>query len=148
MKFIKSNQKRSGFILYEAVIALMIAIMTLGILQQALQIMKSIQNTSYKDQLTWHITNERLQDKFEHMKIRVCDKDKVIFHQEKLTKKIYVDESNHHKVLKIAVADINQEETVMTNLKQIKIEKIQNLVIITTVNNANEMSELYLTNDD
>lgn len=148
MKYIKSNpKKRSGFILYEAVIALMITIMTLGILQQALQIMKSIQNTSFKNQITWHVTNERLQDKFVHDGINGIARDHVIFHHDKLTRKIYADDMKNAKALKIVTADVGGSETIMANLKQIKIEKIQNLVIITTVNSADEMSEMYLTND-
>jgi len=149
--FIKLNSKRhDGFLLYESVISLMVTIMTLGILQQSLQLMKIIQNTSYRDQLRWHITNEKLQDTIEHVNLRRVSDDKIIFNK-KNQESVYVIESYgpiKNKLLRITTATAGGHEPIITNLNKIRIEKNRNLVIITTVNKADEKSVMYLTNDE
>lgn len=49
--FIKLNQPHRGFTLYETIIALMVTILTLGVLQQSLQILKIIQQTDFQEQV-------------------------------------------------------------------------------------------------
>ena len=136
--------------MYEAVVALMITIITLGILQQSLQIMRNIQTTSFRDQLRWHVTQEKLQRLIGPAKIRRFDKTSLIFEvagKEEVVKKLEVIGNKGNQILNFKDAATEEKEPIMTNLKQIKIEKSQNLVIITTVNKADEKSEMYLTND-
>lgn len=144
--FIRCNFKRKGFVLYEAIVALMIAVMTLGILQQSLQILKIVQQTSFRDQLRWHVTQEKLQELLNHNKIKRMDDKQIIFFDE-ATQKTRVIERYNGDMLRIVDAVGGTSEPIITNLKQINIEKIQNLVIITTVNKAGQKSEMYLTND-
>jgi len=147
--FIKQKfRKKEGFILYESVIALMVTLMTLGILHQSLQIMKAIQNTSSKDQLRWHITQEKLQETLGDAHLRRVTTDKIIYDKPG-NKGINVIESygpSANSMLRMRTATSGGHEPIITNLNRIYIEKSQNLVIITTVNKANETSEMYLTN--
>jgi len=144
--FIRCNSRRKGFVLYEAIVALMVTVMTLGILQQSLQILKIVQQTSFRDQLRWHVTQEKLQELLKHNKIRRMDDKRIVFFDE-ATQKTRVIERYGGDTLRIVDAVEETSEPIITNLKQINIEKIQNLVIITTVNKAGQKSEMYLTND-
>ena len=154
--FIRSTNKRHGFVLYETIVALMVTILTLGILQQALQIMKTIQNTTFNDQLRWHITQDKIQktlnDAFE---IRDVTKDKIIYSGKKLEKgehpgfvfEVYQGNTNDY-MLRKTTATKGGHEPILTGQQEINIEKISNLVIITTVNKAGEKSEMILTLND
>lgn len=144
----KWKNKRDGFALYEAVIALMVTIMTLGILQQSLLLLKSIQNTTFRDQLRWHITQEKLQTDLKDSQIVSYDSSKIIFIDPKDNKKRVIEtyrNGNNDYTLRIRFADQRGQEPIMTNLRKIKIEKFPNLVMITTVNSNKQTSEMYLT---
>jgi len=144
--FIRCNSKRDGFILYESIVALMITIMTLGILQQSLQILRTIQQTTFRDQLRWHVTQEKLQELLGKSEIKRIDEGRIIFF-DKSAQKTRIIEKYNYDTLRISEATEDVSEPIITNLSKINIEKIQNLVIITTVNKAGQKSEMYLTND-
>lgn len=145
--FIKLNRKKTGFILYESILMLMVTIMTLGILQQSLQLLNSIQKTSFREQLHWHITQEKLQDMMANSKIYYFDKNRVIFGQKDSPSR-QVIEWESSNILRIRKAGKEAYEPIMMNLKKIEIEKIRNLVIITTENNDNQTSKMCLLSDD
>lgn len=152
---IKLRARRKGFVLYESVLALMITLMTLGILQQSLLIIRTVQHTTFKDQLRWHITQEKIQSEMDHaLKINEVKDNHISYTKpEWLNNKhpafvfnIFGKEGN--KMLRYKTAVSGGHEPILVNQKEIKIEKISNLVIITTVNKAGEKSEMYLTLDE
>ncbi|HIY91981.1 ComGF family competence protein [Companilactobacillus sp. HBUAS56275] len=152
---IKSKVKRKGFVLYESILALMITLMTLGILQQSLLIMRTVQHTTFKDQLRWHVTQEKLQSELDHaLKIDEITNKHIIYTKPEWLGKshpafvfdIFGNEGN--KMLRYKTAVAGGHEPILMNQKEIKIEKGSNLVIITTVNKAGEKSEMYLTLDE
>lgn len=147
--FIKSQNKRPGFVLYEAVVALMITIMTLGILQQSLQILHRVQQTTFRDQLRWHITQEKLQELLGRSKLWRVDEDIIIYQNGSKEDRMVLDvyNSNGGKVLRKTTATQGGYEPMMTNLKTINIEKKDKLVIITTENKAGQTSQMCLIND-
>lgn len=131
--------------MYEAVLSLLITIMTLGILQQSLQLLKIIQKTSFRDQLRWHITQEKLQEVLGKAEIVEINAGKIIY-KNKNMRKMTIDRYNF-RTLRITTADKGGHEPIMTNLNKINIEKIQNLVIITTENKAGQKSQMCIIND-
>ncbi len=148
--FIKYKSKHQGFILYESVLALMITIMTLGILQQSLQLLKTIQQTSFRDQLRWHITQEKLQETLSNNEIVTCDENRLVYLDKKTNKKIAIKKYGNinNFTLLLTRDDGKGYVPIITNLRKIGIEKIRNLVIITTENKAGQLSEMFLINDD
>lgn len=147
MMSIRWKSKRQGFLLYEAVIGLMVTILTLSILQQSLQILKVVQNTSYRDQIRWHITQEKLQSHFNNGQVTNVTENQIYF-IDNVDKKLKIIEKyrgNQGLMLRMRFAGKSGQEPIMTNLKKIKIEKSQNLVMITTVSKKEHTSEMYLT---
>lgn len=151
---IKLKKKRPAFMLYETILSLMITVMTLGILQQSLQILQVIQRTSFRDQLRWHVTNEMLQDLLgNHEIFKVEEKQIIYFAPEKSKEhkpdyKMMIEEykNNSLKMLRIT-SDVGGHEPIMMNLNKIKIEKIENLVIITTENKVQQTSMMCIVNE-
>lgn len=143
--FIKLKNKHRGFILYETVVALIITIMTLGILQQSLQILHSVQKTSFRDQVRWHITQEKLQDLLGPRKLKKVLDDKIYYFNDE--DKTMVLETYQSRMLRITTATEGGHLPVMTNIQKINIEKIENLVIITTENKAGQKSQMCIIND-
>lgn len=142
---IKLKNRHQGFVLYEAVVSLMITVMTLGILQQSLQILHVVQNTSFRDQLRWHITQEKLQDLLGPRKLKKVLNDKIYYFNDQ--NKTMVLEDYQFRMLRITTATDGGHLPVMTNIQNINIEKIQNLVIITTENKAGQKSQMCIIND-
>ncbi|WP_338216623.1 ComGF family competence protein [Companilactobacillus muriivasis] len=146
--FIKLKNKRSGFVLYEAVVSLMITIMTLGILQQSLQILHNVQKTTFRDQLRWHITQEKLQELLGKSQITGVFGNRLFYKDENdKTKAIKMFGNYGRAILAIENADNGGYEPMMTNLNDINIEKKDKLVIITTENKAGQTSQMCLIND-
>lgn len=135
--------------LYESILALMITIMTLGVLQQSLQLLKTIQQTSFRDQLRWHITQEKLQDKLVDKRIKSFDEDNLFYLDLKTGKTFTIKKYGHERNFNLVFSrgDEKGYVPIITNLQKIRIEKIQNLVIITTENKAGQLSEMFLVND-
>lgn len=144
--FIKLKNKHSGFVLYEAVVALMITIMTLGILQQSLQILHRVQQTTFRDQLRWHVTQEKLQELLLRSTLWKVDDDKIIY-QNKGEDRMVLDSYDKGRILRKTTATQGGYEPMMTNVQKLRIEKIENLVIITTENKAGQTSQMCLIND-
>lgn len=151
---LKNNVRHKGFMLYESIVALMVTILTISVLQQSLQLMKSIQNTIFREQLRWHITQEKLQSMLDDAyEIRKITSSQIIFSKTKLLDKkhpvfvlsIREDKGTYDRMLRITTATNGGHEPILMHQREIKIEKISNLVIITTVNQAGEKSEMYLT---
>lgn len=140
------KSKHRGFVLYEAIIALMVTILTVGILQQSLKILQMVQQTSYREQLRWHITEDKLQQMLSNYKAGEISEDKIelIDKQTNMPKRI-IKVFNFRQL--IITTEKGGYEPIITNLKKIRIEKNQNLVIITTVNKAGKISQMCLTND-
>lgn len=140
------KSKHRGFVLYEAIIALMVTILTVGILQQSLKILQMVQQTSYREQLRWHITEDKLQQMLSNYKAGEISEDKIelIDKQTNMPKRI-IKVFNFQQL--IITTEKGGYEPIITNLKKIRIEKNQNLVIITTVNKAGKISQMCLTND-
>lgn len=138
--------KHRGFVLYEAIIALMVTILTVGILQQSLKILQMVQQTSYREQLRWHITEDKLQQMLSNYKAGEISEDKIelVDKQTNMPKRI-IKVFNFQQL--IITTEKGGYEPIITNLKKIRIEKNQNLVIITTVNKAGKISQMCLTND-
>lgn len=144
---IRSMTKRKGFVLYESVLMLLVTIMTLGILQQSLQILKSVQRTTFREQIRWHITQEKLQSLVSASTIARWDDGKIIL-KNKFIKDTKIIERYRSSTLQIRTAAKGGREPIMTNLNKIEIEKIRNLVIITTENKAGQISKMCLVSDD
>ncbi|MFH5812141.1 competence type IV pilus minor pilin ComGF [Companilactobacillus sp. FL22-1] len=140
------KSKHRGFVLYEAIIALMVTILTVGILQQSLKILQMVQQTSYREQLRWHITEDKLQQMLSNYKAGEISEDKIelVDKQTNMPKRI-IKVFNFQQL--IITTEKGGYEPIITNLKKIRIEKNQNLVIITTVNKAGKISQMCLTND-
>lgn len=140
------KSKHRSFVLYEAIIALMVTILTVGILQQSLKILQMVQQTSYREQLRWHITEDKLQQMLSNYKVGEISEDKIelIDKQTNMPKRI-IKVFNFQQL--IITTEKGGYEPIITNLKKIRIEKNQNLVIITTVNKAGKISQMCLTND-
>ncbi len=143
--FIKLKNNHSGFVLYESVIALLVTVLTLGVLQQSLQILHSVQKTSFREQLRWHITQEKLQDILGDSELRRVDDDRIIYKRENII--MVIEAYDHYRILRKRKADVNGQTTILTNLTSINIEKIQNLVIITAENKAGQKSQMCIIND-
>ena len=145
---IKSKNEHQGFVLYEAILALLITVLTLGVLQQSLQILKAVQKTSFRDQLRWHITQEKLQDTFNNAQIISFESDKIVYFDKTKNQAMvlekYGEEGNY--ILRLRTAGKGGHIPIITNLNKIHVEKIRELVIITTENKAGQISEMYLTN--
>ena len=145
---IKSKNEHQGFVLYEAILALLITVLTLGVLQQSLQILKAVQKTSFRDQLRWHITQEKLQDTFNNAQIISFESDKIVYFDKRKNQAMvlekYGEEGNY--ILRLRTAGKGGHIPIITNLNKIHVEKIRELVIITTENKAGQISEMYLTN--
>ncbi|WP_162261219.1 ComGF family competence protein [Companilactobacillus kimchiensis] len=134
--------------MYEAVVALIVTIMTLGILQQSLQILKRVQNTSFREQVRWHITQEKLQSLLDENKVIDVNDQQILYLNLQTNKKWMIEKYGPivgDKMLRITTAADGGHEPILTNLQKINIEKFRNLVIITTVNKAGQKSEMCLT---
>ncbi|GEO78486.1 competence type IV pilus minor pilin ComGF [Companilactobacillus mindensis] len=156
--FMKLKSNHKAFTIYESVLALMVTILTLGVLQQSLLILKQVQNTSFREQLRWHITQEKLQSILQNNKIVKLTNSKIIYedrtnNNQKMVIESYPDKANSKPkeqlyMLRLTTAAQGGHEPIIMNLRKITIEKIRNLVIITTVNNnAGKTSEICLTNE-
>ncbi|MQS98115.1 ComGF family competence protein [Companilactobacillus halodurans] len=148
--FTKWNSKRDGFVLYEAVLSLMITIMTLGILQQSLQLLKTIQRVSFRDPLRWHISYEKLDSILSQNELVEIDNNKIIYKNKNDKNLKWVVEKYGSNILRLTAAVKGGHEPIFTNLDTdhpVTIEKIQNLVIITTVNKAGQKSQMCFIND-
>lgn len=148
--FIKSNLPRKGFTLYETIIALMVTVMTLGILQQSLQILKIVQKTDFRDQVRWHITQEKLQNTLQDNKIVDLEKHRIVYLEKESEKKKAIEKylTENGLILRITSTTRGGHEPIMTNLRKINIEKNGNLVIITTENKASQSSTMCLVYDE
>lgn len=145
VKIIKLRNKHSGFVLYEAAVALMITIMILGILQQSLQILHNIQKTTFRDQVRWHINQEKLQDVLGDSQIARVYDDRIIYKRSLEDRKMVLGKYNHF--LRIENATGGGFVPVMKDLNKINFEKFDNLVIITTVNKAGQKSQMCIIVD-
>ncbi|WP_025024789.1 hypothetical protein [Companilactobacillus nodensis] len=90
--------------LAEAVIALLVTVMTLGILQQSLQIVKKVESNTRSEVLRWHISNERIQDLFLHSKVLESNDQQIIF--EVSGNKRYSIESYQNNMLRMTGAEV------------------------------------------
>ena len=151
----KLKKKRPAFMLYETILSLMITVMTLGILQQSLQILRTIQHTSFRDQVRWHVTNEKLQDLLGKHEIFKVEEKQIIYYAPENSKdkkpdyKMILEAYGPKKseMLRIMTAEVGGHEPIMMNLNKIKIEKIENLVIITTENKVQQTSMMCIVNE-
>lgn len=158
----KSKLRHKAFTIYESILALMVTILTLGILQQSLLILRQVQKTTFRDQLRWHITQEKLQDTLQNNKIVELTNLKIIYedrnnNNQRMVLERYQDDpvikpnqklENQPYMLRLTTATQGGHEPIIMNLSKITIEKIRNLVIITTVNsNTGKTSEICLLNE-
>lgn len=148
--FIKSNQPRRGFILYETIIALMVTIMTLGILQQSLQILKIVQQTDFQEQVRWHITQEKLQETLQNSKSIDLKNQRIVYLKNDEQDKRVIEKYWAKGILMLHATTVSNggHEPIMTDLQKINIEKNGNLVIITTENKAQQKSTMCLVYDE
>lgn len=148
--FIKSNQPHRGFTLYETIIALMVTIMTLGILQQSLQILKIIQRTDFQEQVRWHITQEKLQIVLQNSKIINLKNQRIVYSPNNEQNKRVIEKywAGDKLMLHATTVSSGGHEPIMTGLRKINIEKNGNLVIITTENKAQQKSTMCLVYDE
>ncbi len=98
------RSRHEGFMLAEAVIALLVTVMTLGILQQSLQIVKKVESNTRSEVLRWHISNERIQDLFLHSKVLESNDQQIIF--EVSGNKRYSIESYQNNMLRMTGAEV------------------------------------------
>ena len=148
--FIKLNQPHRGFTLYETIIALMVTILTLGVLQQSLQILKIIQQTDFQEQVRWHITQEKLQTVLQNSKIINLKNQRIVYSSnDEQNKRVIEKYWAGGKLMLHATTVLNGgHEPIMTDLRKINIEKNGNLVIITTENKAQQKSMMCLVYND
>lgn len=148
--FIKSNQIRRGFTLYETIIALMVTILTLGVLQQSLQILKIIQQTDFQEQVRWHITQEKMQKVLQNSKIINLKNQRIVYSSNDEQSKRVIEKywAGDKLMLHATTVSSGGHEPIMTNLRKINIEKNGNLVIITTENKAQQKSMMCLVYND
>lgn len=144
--FMKLKNNHSGFVLYETVVSLLVAVLTLGILQQSLQILHSIQQTTFRDQLRWHVTQEKLQEILSHSELIKVSDNQFVYERE-ANERMVIGGYANNTILRKTTATRGGYEPIMTNLNKINIEKIQNLVIITTENKAGQKSQMCIIND-
>ncbi|KRK80315.1 hypothetical protein FD03_GL002230 [Companilactobacillus nodensis DSM 19682 = JCM 14932 = NBRC 107160] len=131
--------------LAEAVIALLVTVMTLGILQQSLQIVKKVESNTRSEVLRWHISNERIQDLFLHSKVLESNDQQIIF--EVSGNKRYSIESYQNNMLRMTGAEVGGHMPVLVNLKKIKFEQKGNVYVIRTTDKSGRKSEMYLINE-
>ncbi|WP_334330300.1 competence type IV pilus minor pilin ComGF [Companilactobacillus sp. HBUAS59699] len=141
------KHRRKGFILAEAVIALLVTVMILGILQQSLQIVKKVQSNTRSEVLRWHIYNERIQDLFLHSKVTKMADHKIVFEVSD-TKRYAIEAYDNNNMLRMTGADMGGHMPIVTGLKDIKFERKNNIYIIQTIDKNNRKSEMYLINEE
>ncbi len=139
------RSRHEGFMLAEAVIALLVTVMTLGILQQSLQIVKKVESNTRSEVLRWHISNERIQDLFLHSKVLESNDQQIIF--EVSGNKRYSIESYQNNMLRMTGAEVGGHMPVLVNLKKIKFEQKGNVYVIRTTDKSGRKSEMYLINE-
>ncbi|APX72389.1 ComGF family competence protein [Companilactobacillus allii] len=142
------HKKRSGFMLAEAAVALLVAIITLGILNQSLQIARNVHHNTRSELLRWHITNEKLQnDYFIHADIKNVKSNSITFSIIKNgEKKDYELNSYDDKVLRLTTPN-GGYMPILKNLIYINISKNGNLITIITRDKTNRKSEMFLINE-
>lgn len=140
------KNRRKGFVLAEAVIALLVTVMTLGILQQSLQIVSKVQTNTRSEVLRWHIYNERIQDMFLNARIIDFQDHHIVF--ESTNNKNYTIESySNDSMLRMTGAEMGGHMPIITGLKSIQFERNKDIYIIRTIDKMNRKSEMYLINE-
>lgn len=141
------KHRREGFLLAEAVIALLVTVMTLGILQQSLQIVKKVQFNTRSEVLRWHVYNERIQELFLHSKVTVMGDHHIVFEVSD-TKSYALESYDNDSMLRMTGADMGGHMPIITGLISINFERKGNIYIIHTIDKNNRKSEMYLINEE
>lgn len=147
------HKKHEGFMLAEVAVALLVIVITLGMLNQALQIVQTVHNNTRSELLRWHISNEKLQDKFLHADIKSVRRDSIRFRvieeneqKVKEPKDYELSSYNNDKMLRLTTPN-GGHMPILTNLIYIYIVKDGNLITIITRDKTNRKSEMYLINE-
>lgn len=145
MKYIKWNGRRSGFMLSENLLALLVTILVIGILQQTLKIIKNVPENMNADQIRWHMTNEYIQDKFQGEHLKSVTQKKLIFNAEDESSSVHVLEF-YQDMLRFR-SEAGGHVPLITGLKRGNFIVKDDLIVIKMTNKQNQVSEMYLTND-
>ncbi|WP_164509311.1 ComGF family competence protein [Companilactobacillus jidongensis] len=132
--------------LAEAVIALLVTVMTLGILQQSLQIVKKVESNTRSEVLRWHVSNERIQDLFLYAKVLNSTEQKIVFEVSE-DKRYSIESYKNGDMLRMTGAESGGHMPILVNLKHIKFEQKESIYIIHTIDKFDRKSEMYLINE-
>jgi len=139
------NGRRSGMVLAETLIALLVTIMVLGVLQQTLKIIKNVPDNLNAEQVRWHMTNEYIQENFGDEKIKTSKPTRVSFYSSDGSGSSHVLEF-YKDMLRTRTEQGGHVPLVM-NLNNCTFKVKKDLIIIRMTDKKNRVSEMYLTND-
>lgn len=131
--------------LSENLVALLVTILVIGILQQTLKIIKNVPENMNADQIRWHMTNEYIQDKFRGEHLKSVTQKKLIFNAEDEYSSVHVLEF-YQDMLRFR-SEAGGHVPLITGLKRGNFIVKDDLIIIKMTNKQNQVSEMYLTND-
>lgn len=146
VNYIKWNGKHPGFMLSESLIALLVTILVIGLLQQTLKVVKSVPENLNADQIRWHMTNEYIQDKFQGEHLKSVAQKKLIFDSNDDNSKVHVLEF-YQDMLRFR-SEAGGHVPLVTGLKKGNFIVKDDLIVIKMTNKENQVSEMYLTNDN
>lgn len=138
-------KKRKGFMLAEAAVTIVVAILTLGILNQAIGIVKTVSRSTHSEILRWHISNEKLQDKILHSTVTNISDTRMQFITDD-GKTYILEEHTRDKMLRLTTPT-GGHMPILTKLTYVHFKRNGNLIIIITKDKSNRKSEMYLIND-
>ena len=133
--------KRPGFLLYEAVVTLIVTVMTLGILQQCLLLTQQIHRDFENDSFRLQVTLLHLQETLAAAENVAVENGRITY---QVNNEHYLIENYHDRLLRLRKAEAGGHLPLITQLKQCQIFARGNLIVIAIRDQKNKLSELYL----
>lgn len=147
-----AGKKRPGFLLAEALIALMISIMTINILHDAILILRTVPRLDHASELRQQITQRKLSDYF---KDQIIDEIDLETHQLSFKRYNSTEQVWHYKKLAVdqrwsdrqflRLYDANGGfEPILNDVQKVSFKRIKNLLLITICDSDNLTTEMYI----
>ncbi|WP_057767386.1 ComGF family competence protein [Companilactobacillus tucceti] len=136
--------KRSGMMLSESLIALLVTVLVMMVLQQTLKVIKHVPDNLNTEQIRWHMTNEYIQDKFQNEELKSISSKKLIFDDKDKSGATHVLEF-YQNMLRVR-SEQGGHVPLVIGIRSGSFKVRDDLIIIKMINDKNQTSEMHLIN--
>ncbi|MQS88918.1 hypothetical protein FHL04_03715 [Lactobacillus salsicarnum] len=146
---LKLKSRRQGFMLSEAVLALFVSAITIGILQSCLKIFDQVKVINSSENIRWHVINEKLQNEFANITVVKMDSQKMIYHKNDVKNNTYAIKyfqmKNGNNIIQRTTVG-GGFSPIIGKLSNFKISRIGNNLMFKITNKQGIVTEMYFTN--